>query len=273
MIKFLKGFFFTVGVLLGYMIVFSITNKVVVEKQVQKQGEIALAENDFSHFIPTRYYDDMPRYNFILEDESVSFDVYVYDVATVFRNEDESLSVREGLSFLFVLKSGEIENFQVVKLQLSSYKVIKFRLTKIAKLPIYFLANEENQVQFLKLSDMKDETSYYPLTKVIIDNNGTELSQDLQPLTESEFILREPLESYINSNNEPPNEDYGVVKLTPVFKVDTFGPILLYTALYMLVVAALVFVYFLVKNNKFLGRKKPTEGLQEDIDRVKYNKY
>ena len=38
-------------------------------------------------------------------------------------------------------------------------------------------------------------------------------------------------------------------------------------------VAIIVFIYFLIKNRKNLGRKKPTEGLQKDIDRVKHSNY
>lgn len=273
MVKFIKGFFFTVAVLLGYMIVFSTVNKSLVEKQVQELGEKAIENNDFSHFIPTRYYDETPKYNFVLEGQGVSFEVYVYNVGLISQKEDNLYDVKEGLSFIFVLKNGEIENFSKVKLQLSSLKEIDFRLVRIAKLPIYFLANDESQVQYLKLEDMQDETSYYPLTEISINNNGNTISYVFTPLDINEFQLKEPLLNHLNTYNEPPSESFGFVKVSPVFKINTFGPVLLWTAIYMFGVAIIVFIYFLIKNRKNLGRKKPTEGLQKDIDRVKHSNY
>ena len=111
MVKFIKGFFFTVAVLLGYMIVFSTVNKSLVEKQVQELGEKAIENNDFSHFIPTRYYDETPKYNFVLEGQGVSFEVYVYNVGLISQKEDNLYDVKEGLSFIFVLKMVKLKTF------------------------------------------------------------------------------------------------------------------------------------------------------------------
>ena len=59
---------------------------------------------------------------------------------------------------------------------------------------------------------MQDETSYYPLTEISINNNGNTISYVFTPLDINEFQLKEPLLNHLNTYNEPPSESFGLWK-------------------------------------------------------------
>jgi hypothetical protein len=273
MIKFIKGFFFTIAVLLGYMIVFSITNSKVIENHTQKVGEKALLAADYSVFLGSRYYDENPRYNFTLENEHVSFTVLAYNVAKIIEVEKETYRVVEGLSFVFELNSGTIEKNSNVILKLDNDNEIQAYLIRIAKLPIYSLYAKDGKHRILTMDDLISYNTYHPLVNLSIKNDTFTLSQDLEPVLEDSFILEEPLLTYVNEHHQGPSTDLGVVKYVQMTMKNTFGAVLLATAIYFLIVALLVFCYQFFKDKRHIGRKKPTEGLEKDLERIKNRDY
>lgn len=267
--KFINGFIFTVAVLLGYMAVFSTTVSSITNHQVNKQGQIALDEDNYTHFIPTRYYHKTPLYTVKLSNETYDFDMIVYDSAYILakKDADSDFEVIEGLSFVLIQKGQAIKNYQEVTLTLSSNKTIDFYLTRISKLNVYYLVHKETSASFVKKAFLMTEDIYDPIVNIQI--NQTDLSLDLDPLEESNFVLHNPLLAYVNTHKDGPSQETGVISVSPVFVVSTVGAVLLASSIYFFIVALFLVLYILYKRRKNLGRKQPTTGLEKDLERIR----
>lgn len=275
MMKFINWFIAFILVIFGFLIAIVTTESTIKKRRIHAEGIKALEQETFEYFIPARFYHQEMLYDFVHEEDSYKFRVIAYDVAYVKgvgnTKEEMDLTVYEGVIFIIHNLGDSFQYFATAHVLLEDDSSIEFSLVKVDRLPIYMMLSPENRAGIvLKDSLFKEDKSYNPIVGIKVnEDKDTKVTIPLTPFTKDKFLLGEPLNTYINEHKDAPKESFGVVSIAPMVVINTFTPIILVTSLYFLVVGAIFFFYAMYKNNRSLGKKKPTKALEADIDRVK----
>lgn len=280
LIKIVNGFIIAVVTALGYLIAVSVTETTIRSQKINEQGQIAIDNQEYEYFLPVRYYNETPLYNFSVSENGYDLEIMVYNVAYIKADKTEEsieYNVYEGISLIILNDHKHFQYFAEAKLILESGKEIVYNLTRVDKLPVYIIIeNESNSNVILKDLFQTEESEYDPMVSVDIYEDIEKdpiLEIDFDHISEDTFTLETPLKNYLlESNNEAPVESFDNVSVTPAFVISTVGPVLLVSAIYFLIVGVLIFLLVTYRKHRNLGKESPTKALEKDIDKIKFMK-
>jgi len=259
---------------LGLLTIYNLSEAHVISVYLQEEGQKALDREDYTFFMPSRYYNEVLLEDFVFTEGSSSFHIRIYEVARIMAYQ-EGLKVEDGIFLLIEQLTGENLAYTLdVEFVSSDDLVISYLGKKQLELPLYATIQKQSERTILLKEDFYDEDSdtYFPLTNIRIYENKT-LSYDLPVSIDFDtFLIKDQIISYMElHDDEAPKEGFLNVSIAPVIRpVDSNNVILRNMIIYVVFV---VFMTFLIygKRNKRLGRKKATEGLQVDVEKLKEN--
>jgi len=271
MIKYINKIILVLLAGLGLLTTYNLSEAHVISSYLEKEGRKALENEDYTFFMPSRYYNENILADFTHTENDSSFQIKIYEVARIMAYE-EGLEVEDGIFLLIEQLSGTplLYTFDVDFVSDDDLIISYFGKRQLS-LPLYATIQGQTERTILLKDDFYDEETdaYLPLTSIRIYEND-ELSFDIPVLIDFEsFVIKNQIISYMETNDEAPNEAFLSVSITPVISpYDTNQIILRNMIIYVSFVILMTFVIY-GKRNKRLGRKRATEGLQTDVDKLK----
>jgi len=271
MIKYINKIILVLLAGLGLLTTYNLSEAHVISSYLEKEGRKALENEDYTFFMPSRYYNENILADFTHTENDSSFQIKIYEVARIMAYE-EGLEVEDGIFLLIEQLSGTplLYTFDVDFVSDDDLIISYFGKRQLS-LPLYATIQGQTERTILLKNDFYDEETdaYLPLTSIRIYEND-ELSFDIPVLIDFEsFVIKNQIISYMETNDEAPNEAFLSVSITPVISpYDTNQIILRNMIIYVSFVILMTFVIY-GKRNKRLGRKRATEGLQTDVDKLK----
>jgi hypothetical protein len=85
------------------------------------------------------------------------------------------------------------------------------------------------------------------------------------------FTIKDQIDAYILANDDTPRDAFDDVLIAPKIEVIDVNNLVIRNTIIYIVVALSLTVLIFKYRNKRLGRKKATEGLEKDIERLQEN--
>lgn len=259
---------------LGLLTTYNLSEGYVISQYLQEEGQKALDREEYTFFMPSRYYNDVLLEDLIVTEGTSIFHIRIYEVARIMAYKT-GLEVEDGIFLLIEQLEGEDLAYTLdVEFVSSGDLTISYLGKKQLELPLYATIQKQTERTILLKDDFYDEESnlYHQLTTIRIYENK-ELSFEIPVnINFDTFVIKDQIIDYLDvHNDDAPKEAFLNVSVAPVIRpVDSNNIILRNMIIYVVFV---VFMTFLIygKRNKRLGRKKATEGLQVDVDKLNEN--
>lgn len=255
---------------LGLLTTYNLTEAHVISSYLTREGEKALLDENYDFFLPSRYYNPNLLVDTVFSDGDTTLKIKIYEVARIMIYE-EGLQVEDGIFLLIEQVSGTDLHYTFdIEYVSNDDLVIEYFGKKQFTLPLYISMQGGTERTILLKDDFLDEDSdvFLPLTQIKIYQNK-ELSFEIPVTVDfSQFVIKDQIQSYLELHDEAPEEASENYALAPVIKIeDTNRLILRNMIIYVSTVIVLTVVFFRYKNNR-LGKKKATEGLQKDVNKI-----
>ena len=255
---------------LGLLTTYNLTEAYVISSYLTTQGEKALLEENYTFFMPSRYYNDVALVDTVFTDGETTLKIKIYEVARIMIYEDD-LNVEDGIFLLIEQVSGPALHYTFdVEFIANEDLVIEYFGKKQFTLPLYITIQGGTERTVLLKDDFYDEEQemYLPLTELKIYQNKL-LSFEIPVFVDfDQFVIRDQIQHYLDAHDEAPQEAAENYSIAPVIRIeDTNKLILRNMIIYVASVIILTVVFFRYKNNR-LGKKKATEGLQKDVKKI-----
>ncbi|MBU1141339.1 MAG: hypothetical protein KKG64_02325, partial [Firmicutes bacterium] len=119
----------------------------------------------------------------------------------------------------------------------------------------------------IKKSLFELDSIFQSITKIEIYQENDLFTEIPLLIESSDFSVKADIEAYISANSIAPNESFGNVSMAPIIHIDTTPMVLRNIAIYSAIVIGLTVFIFSMKKRR-LGKKEPTQGVKQDIERL-----
>ena len=269
--RFLRRFLFALAAAMGLYLVFNMSHAYVVTTYLQSEGAQAIEREDYAFFISARYH-----HQDLIVDDVVTFDdktfvVKVYNVANIMTLTEGYLVV-EGFFVLMHQIEGEPLREPFTALVSSADGEIEQRYMGInlGGLPMYTFIIAETQSTIINKNLFTREGVYYDIDQITLQKDEEVMGVIHVFLQESDLKLREQLEGYLLEHDATPRASFGTVVYAPVIAIDSSPVVIRNVIIYLLAILLLTILLFYVKS-KYMGRGKPTPGVQKDLEKLKHS--
>ena len=267
MIKYINRIIYSLVLALGLMIVFNLTDSYARTLYLEEQGAIALAANDYEYFISVRFYNAMPVVEQTIAEGERTFDLKIYEVAYI-SLVDDVYTVHDGLYMLMHQIEGEdLTDFFTVRISSGTTISEDYMGFKIFSLPLYSAITEDTQSSLIKKEIFEINDVFQDITQIEIYQENDLFTTIPLSITSVDFTVKSDLESYIATFGEAPKDAFDDVSMAAIVHIDTTAIVLRNIAIYSVIVVALTIFAFRIRN-KQLGKKEPTTGLKQDLERL-----
>ncbi len=269
--RFLRRFLFALAAAMGLYLVFNMSHAYVVTTYLQTEGAKAIEREDYAFFISARYHDEDLVFDDVLTFDDKTFVVKVYNVANIMTLIEGYLVV-EGFFVLMHQIEGEPLREPFAALVSSTDGDIEQRYTGInlGGLPMYTFIIAETQSTIINKNLFIREGVFYDIDQITIRKDDEDIGVINLLLQEGDLKLRDPLEGYLLEHDSVPKASFETVVYAPVIDIDSSSVVIRNVIIYLLVVLLLTILLFYVKS-KYMGRGKPTPGVQRDLEKLKQN--
>ena len=268
MIKYINRILYAVMAALGLMLVYNVTVASVKTNYLKEQGQIELDQNNYEYFISTRFYDSTPIYDEILLSGENTYQVLIYEVAYV-KLIDEQFYVVDGLFFMMHQTSGTlIEGYFDVFFTADSDIEIQYLGYRVLDFPLYSALDQDSEANMVPKALFAKDSIYQTITGIKLSLGEETILEIPLSIEEVEFNVKSELEAYIATNNDVPSEAFQNVSYAPVIVIDVQNEVIVNIAIYIVFISIFTVVLFTYQKRR-LGRKKPTEGVQRDVEKIR----
>ncbi len=267
MIKYVNRIIYALLIAMGLMLVYNLTDTYARTLYLEEQGQIALENNDLSYFISVRFYDATPVHQETVTVGDVSIDLYIYQGAYV-QATDSGYTVVDGLYVLMHQTAGAaLTDFFTVRFTSNNVVTQDFMGVRIAGLPLYSVIEENTHAALIKKSLFDSDGVYQTITNMTIFQETDVFASIPLSIDNTQFTVKAAIEDYmINNHGDVPDQSFGEVTMAPVIEIDTRSLVFRNIAIY--IVVAVGVTYWIFKARKNLGKKEPTVGVQQDIEKL-----
>lgn len=267
MIKYINRIIYSLVLALGLMIVFNLTDSYARTLYLEEQGAIALAENDYEYFISVRFYNALPVVEQTITEGGRTLDLKIYEVAYI-SLVDDVYTVHDGLYMLMHQTDGDdLTDFFTVRISSGTSISEDYMGFKIFSLPLYSAITEDTQSSLIKKDIFEIDNVFQDITQIEIYQENDLFTTIPLSITEADFTVKSDLEDYIAAYGKAPNSSFDDVSMAAIVHIDTTGIVLRNIAIYSVIVIALTILAFRIRNKR-LGKKEPTIGLKQDLERL-----
>lgn len=266
-LKYINRILYALGIALGLIFVYNLSDSYARTLELQKRGEEALDSEAYEAFMPTRYYNPTLLVDETVDESGVIYQVKIYEVAYIRLLNDE-LIVVDGLHVLMIQDEGVLQSefFQVQWIQ--GDQMIDYVGYRYFDLPVYSVMNAETATMFTRRDTFyDDQQTFEPITGFQVYQNENVLFTLDFDISESDFVIKSELEAYLDLHEDAPSSAELHYALSPEVIIDTKPLVIRNLVIYVVIASLVTYVIFKYRNQR-LGRKDPTEGLQKDIDRL-----
>lgn len=267
MIKYINRIIYSLVLALGLMLVFNLTDTYARTLYLEEQGAIALEANNYEYFISVRFYNDVPVIETIIQEGERSFDLKIYEVSYI-SLVDDIYTINDGLYMLMHQTTGnDLTDFFTVKISAGTILSEDYMGFKVFSLPLYSAITEDTQSSLIKKDLFEIDGVFQEITQIEIYQENDLFTTISLSITSSDFTVKTQIEDYISANGEAPKDAFSNVSMAPIIHIDTTSIVLRNIAIYSVIVIGLTILMFRIRNKR-LGKKEPTIGLQQDIERL-----
>lgn len=268
MIKYINRIIYALLAALGLMLVFNLSESYVISNFLIAEGEKALEENRMEFFMPSRYYFETPIQNFEFSEDGYTFQILIYEVARIQIVDDEYV-VSDGIFFLMNQLAGEdLANIFEVEYLNDETIINTYVGSKQFTLPLYTTYQKSDKRTILLKDDFLVDNDYLDLTSVKI-YQGEELKFTIPVSVDFDtFTIKTQIENYLVTNDDTPKDPFGTVAITPYVEYEDTNHVIVRNIIIYFVSISLITVLLFKYKNKQLGRKKATQGLKQDIEKL-----
>lgn len=267
MIKYINRIIYSLLAALGLMIVFNLTDSYARTLYLETEGATALSENNYEYFISVRFYNDVPLIETTIQEGERSFDLMIYEVAYI-ALVDEQFIINDGLYLLMHQTAGDdLTDFFTVRISSGTTISEDYMGFKIFSLPLYSAITEDTQSSLIKKSLFESAGIFQEITQIeIYQENDLFVTIPLS-IKSTDFTVKSQIEDYITLNGEAPNAAFDHVSMAPIVHINTTPLVLRNIAIYAVIIITFTVVMFRVRNKR-LGKKEPTIGVKQDIEKL-----
>lgn len=255
---------------IGLYLVFNASYSYAVTLYIQTEGQKAIDQDNYAFFISTRYYDQTEVLSDTYVIDEGTFTVRIFSVANVIEDENR---VVDGIFVLMHQTEGPpLEEPFGVRVSSRIGEIdVSYMGIRIPGLPIYSFIIPDTETTLVTRDRFTKDDVFQEIDRIDIYRDDEIIDGFDLLVTEDDFTLKEPLARYLDSTGEAPTEDFENVSVMPKIQIDTSGIVIRNVIIYIVfVIAVMVGLFFVHK--KRLGRGKPTEGVQKDIEKLAGNK-
>lgn len=267
MIKYINRIIYSLVLAMGLMIVFNLTDSYARTLYLEEEGAKALEANNYEYFISVRFYNEVPVLEETIHEGERSFDLRIYEVAYISLAND-IYTINDGLYMLMHQTAGnDLTDFFTVRISSGTSISEDYMGFKIFSLPLYSAITEDTQSSLIKKELFELDGVFQEITQIeIYQENDLFMTIPLS-ITASDFSVKTAIEDYMTTNGQAPNADFGNVSMAPIIHINTTPIVLRNIAIYSVVVIIFTIAMFRVRNKR-LGKKEPTIGLKQDIEKL-----
>ncbi len=267
MIKYINRIIYSLVLALGLMLVFNLTDSYARTLYLEEQGAIALEANNYEYFISVRFYNDVPVIEETIQEGERIFDLKIYEVAYI-SLVDEVYTTFDGLYILMHQTAGtSLTDFFTVRIMAGTSLSEDYMGFKIFSLPLYSAITEDTQSSLIKRELFEIDGIFQEITQIEIYQENDLFATVPLSINASDFTVKTEIETYIATNNEAPEDAFGNISMAPIIHINTTPIVLRNIAIYSVIVIAFTIAMFRVRNKR-LGKKEPTDGVKQDIERL-----
>ncbi|MFU8793076.1 MAG: hypothetical protein ACNA7K_03540 [Acholeplasmataceae bacterium] len=266
--KIFNRILFALVAAMGLYLVMDLSNERVVKDYINEVGTEALENSDYDFFVSARYYHQTPLYDDTFEFDAYSFLIKIYNVANIIETTD-GFEVVEGFQIILHQTDGPTLEppFAGRIITDDNDTVIEYIGLKISDLPAYTFVTGIPRATFFNASLFMTESTYHIPQSLDIVQGDTVLGSYTLLIEETDYQLKPLLESYINTHNDVPTETFDEVGYSAVIDIDSSALVIRNAIIYVFIIAIITVLLFVVQK-KHMGRKKATEGLQKDVEKL-----
>ncbi len=267
--KYLNRLLYAMVAALGILIVFNITDSTVKSKELTARAETALSENNYDYFVSVRFFQTEPIEDIVVSSGDATYHVLIYDAAYI-RMVEEEFDIVDGFVWLMFQTSGtSIDPYFDIR-YLNGTDLLKTQLGfQVFEFPVYSGMDQQSTATLVKKSDFvtANPEAFTEITSIELWVGDEQRLTIPVSITIDDFTTKAAIADYIALNNDAPNASFGTVTMSPVIVIDSSGPAVRNILFYVALVAILTFVLFKAREKR-LGRKTPTIGVQQDIEKL-----
>jgi hypothetical protein len=266
--RILNRIFFALLAAIGLYLVIDFTNESVVNEYVNEKGQEAIDAGDFDFFVSARYYNK----NLILEDvfitDNYTFSIKIYNVANI-RQVGDTYEVIEGFQIILHQTQGvDLEPpFNGNIISATSDIDVQYLGIKISELPLYTFALGNPRSTFFNKNLFINEDIFDQPARLELSYGSIEIGSYDFTIDYTDFRLEEWLMTYIEVHGVLPTNGFDDVGYSSIIQIDSSSLVIRNSIIYIVITTIITILLFFVSKKK-MGRKKATEGLTKDIQKV-----
>ncbi len=269
--KIVNRIIFGLIVAVGIMLVAQITDEYYRSRAIIEITEEKLSKHAYTDLISAAYYHETPVFEetILLDDKELL--VLIYQAAHVTSSSNQELIVLDGFQLLIIQNEGEyFPDYYDVNVYAKQDIVVNYTGFNLYKLGVYSIFDPETKGSLILENYYQIDGEFQTIEKLVFDKEGEVIFELEVELTKEMLTITEPLETYIELNNEAPNKEIDGVNYNEPLELSFRDKLARNMVIYLVVV---IIVYYLVfiRKPKTLGKDKATEGLQKDIEQLKDN--
>jgi len=158
---------------LGLLTTYNLSEGYVISQYLQEEGQKALDREEYTFFMPSRYYNDVLLEDLIVTEGTSIFHIRIYEVARIMAYKT-GLEVEDGIFLLIEQLEGEDLAYTLdVEFVSSGDLTISYLGKKQLELPLYATIQKQTERTILLKDDFYDEESdlYHQLTTIRIKSD------------------------------------------------------------------------------------------------------
>jgi hypothetical protein len=268
-LKYVTRIFYAVLAALGLMLVFYISDARARKAYLGETGAIALEEGRYEAFLPGGFHKRDPLINQDVTIDGRSFKVIIYEVGYYESVTDGVYVAKQGITVLLHQQSGDpLEDMFDVAVHTDGPEAYPYLGYHVDPLDLYAILNQDTGESIILTTDFPEGTHLESID-LLDDIEGEKVLYQLTlDLTLSDLSIKQQLETYANTNQAIPTEDFDEIIVIPRVRIDTSRAVLIGILIYVVSISALTYGLFFFKRKR-LGKKAPTEGVMKDIEKMK----
>ena len=148
---------------------------------------------------------------------------------------------------------------------------MKLWLIKYLNLEVYTIVINDNHNELLTIKELFEEGNTIESFVVGYARDNGEFEETLVSINtnKEEFKFSDILNNYYNSNNQYPEENTTLIKVSQEVEIKTGTTLIITGAILLVLIGLLTFYIYSVRPKRKLGKSEPSKNLEKDLERVR----
>lgn len=227
----------------------------------------ALDEENYHILLRGNYQNPNSIFEVDLETEDFKLKVLGFETASIIDGE-----VSNYLELVIIAEEGEMSQFIDIETSLrTNNNEIELWLIKYLNLEVYTIVINDNHNELLTIKELFEEGNTIESFVVGYARDNGEFEETLVSINtnKEEFKFSDILNNYYNSNNQYPEENTTLIKVSQEVEIKTGTTLIITGAILLVLIGLLTFYVYSVRPKRKLGKSNPSKNLEKDLERVR----